>query len=48
MLPTNEELDKRASDRESQEVLTKTIFCMKLITLSGVVVLAIQIAKEFI
>lgn len=48
MLPTNEELDKRARERESQEVLTKTIFCLKLITLSGVAVLVIQVVKEFI
>jgi hypothetical protein len=48
MLPTNEELDKRARDRESQEIINKTIFCLKLISLSGVVVLIIQIVKEFI
>lgn len=46
MLPTNEEFDKRARDRESQEVINKTIFCLKLITLSGVVVLVFQVLKE--
>jgi len=48
MLPTNEELDKRARDRESQELINKTIFCLKLISISGVVVLIIQIVKEVI
>jgi hypothetical protein len=43
MLPTNEELDKRARDRETQKVIGKIILCLKTITVSGVVVLAIQI-----